>query len=425
MQASWLTVRDSLRDVFAAEGLHVSSDHILTLSRLCPLLVEVGEDRRWHASWAAKRRGAAPDAAEVAVRAQTAREPESADAPADADRADGRPARSAAVDLEADEKPALLELQTGAGVGCAGGCTGAACGGFLTHGTAEAAAAAFEPVAADAEASTVEQKRDDVLDLTGADVGRRAGLRGTDFAIRLQDAPRHVPFVDGKAAAVRKRGAGKRRTKHADAEDGDVVPADSRRAADAAVASAAAHGVLKEPEGAGNDWPVIDGGVLDGGTQAVIQDEPTAFGENGQQDSCADAAAGEGAAEGGPRFAPGSFSARHFAAFRRCVVQAVALLHEVAHHPQPGAPLPCCVRVSVLCCMAVGSCRSGSTWIACAGLVSTQHHASCIEQASCIAQASCIGQASFGSCGAVLSAACPSGMLCSPRTSACRRRCRQ
>ena len=352
VQASWLTVRDALRDVFQAEGLRVTAEHVLRLAQLCPLLVEVGQDRPWHASWAAKRRGAAPDAAEVAVRARATRDhaPRAPDTGGD-DSPPGSPAGTAGAANE--EKPSLQQLElAAAGLESAGVFEGATkcCSGSFHRGVAgdlagSAAAGCGSPSKDRQEGDSV------IVDLTDANGSTEAVRAGTDFVIRLQDAPRHVPCPGGAAPHGNRKSGRKKKGKdglevqHAAALD------DVQAAAEAAVAAAESQprppaaavpqvqeaglrGVSKEQGMRNKERDGMDG----------MPAEPTGQRAASDMSLACDAEAACSAPDGDPAFVPGSFYARHFNTFRRCIVQAVALLHEAAVAPIEGARLSRCCQ---------------------------------------------------------------------------------
>lgn len=343
VQASWVTVREALRQLQGQEE-YVNSSHVLQLSQLCPLLLHLGDKKSLHMSWAGRTRHPnVPDAA--AVFADTTTQPEVSDLLA---AGIDEPAESGAVHMATTHGEAQHHNQHPAGSqpsmqhsnaqssdavdrsGCSasGVGHGHSYGGFLVEPTAATCSSMPTPAPANKVSTPVQHSAalaagnhthaDACPDTRGSaghcsqqkvldsQIGNKVHdvSLGGDFEIHLEDAPRHVPpAANNTHISCKSKGTEPKKRK---SSTQDSVLGSERKT------RAAKQGEVEESTSAVECAAV---GEKDGAYAAEIEGSGADVQDVQEQ--------------GLPAFAGGSHARRHAAAFRRCLVQAVALLQEV------------------------------------------------------------------------------------------------
>lgn len=358
LQASWVTVRESLRQLQGPADSVKASD-VLQMSQLCPLLLSVGDKKSLHKSWAERNSG--PDAAAVVAQSthqhrasqstavvQSCASGEVNTTCAELGRQKSQPGTTSSAQMVglvhaneqnvgpgdraaqnvADKHTRLQRVETRARVAVAApycspaGVVASGCGGFLVEqctgasaGTSSAApvqqnagpmqlsCATAQATGNDMQAAMpndmcgIPEHDSQLQDCQNAQLAESQRMfEGMNFKIHLEDAPHHVVAstttqsqCSGKRTQSRKR---KARTE--EAPEGDMSTA-------------------AEPT------------QVDKSSHAVSD---AALAEKNADKSEADAVAADCFEQGLPDFAAGSHARRHSAAFKRYLVQAVALLQE-------------------------------------------------------------------------------------------------
>jgi hypothetical protein len=320
VQASWVTVREALRQLHG-EHESINSGHVLQLAQLCPMLLSTGDKQPLHMTWAGR---SAPDAAEVVAKAAQ-HDPCHSCSPSAASLRPGavqqctsnqNAGAGSAIEnmslLARDDLDMVASRNVGPPQNQRLGC-------FLIEPTAsERCHAGPSTVAASSHSSPTQQRRERV-ELAGVDTHttafwdngtgaeqlcsqtedddqtRQAQVmnEGRNFEIHLADPPRHVPSPISKAAnASSKRKGRQSKTRKSSSQ---AAPQDC---------------------------------------QTHIEEcaMPEDAAEKDEEDVIRNGEAGEYGADAFehemPAFTSGSRALRHSAAFQRCVVQALALLQE-------------------------------------------------------------------------------------------------
>lgn len=312
-QASWVTVREALRQLQGA-GSSVTSSEVVQLSYFCPLLLNIGDKEMMHMSWSTRAsHTTAPDAADVVKKAAAQQS-----GPSDSGCGNARNA-TATTHMQSKHDDHIREATQGCthssgdgGSRMASAAGDAVCGSFLVECPTNRAVGNAPTLTTerstcgrtvvtqvpehDAQVNSETNCRNAAYhsQLQGRpamDQPEQIQEQAADFEIHLEDAPRHVPPAANYTKPGNKPPPSIPKGQRSNTRSGPAKLDESKKSQNNAQLASREE-------------------CSDAAVPTDMEEEPDVM------------------EQGLPAFAAGSHARRHAAAFRRCIVQAVALLQQ-------------------------------------------------------------------------------------------------